>query len=316
LRSLKIDRGYVMPRINAVFGVPGAGKSRKITRSYKGGDLVVSTTKSATESLAKHLVSPRYRKLQSSNVRSYVRTVDSYIMHGRTTANMLHFDEALMCHFADVLAVAYKCKAKVVCLYGDPMQLRFIQRTATFGNLLWAWYLRPVDVVLMSVSDRIPPSAAAMLANFYNGRLYALSEEDDKPKKIVCGYNAIPKSDTVQYITMYQEDKKILLGAGFKNVITSGEAQGETYEHVALVQVDKSRVPLFNSVPHVIVALSRHTKSFVFYTPEMYGSNLVTSAIVRGNDVTLISEAKYNSSVHGDVELNMSFEQYGNLLEN
>jgi len=131
-----------------------------------------------------------------------------------------------------------------------------------------------------------------------------------------CGYNAIPKSDTVQYITMYQEDKKILLGAGFKNVITSGEAQGETYEHVALVQVDKSRVPLFNSVPHVIVALSRHTKSFVFYTPEMYGSNLVTSAIVRGNDVTLISEAKYNSSVHGDVELNMSFEQYGNLLEN
>ena len=71
-------------------------------------------------------------------------------------------------------------------------------------------------------------------------------------------------------LTFTQSDKEALLSRGYSDVHTVHEVQGETYADVSLVRLTPTPVSIIaRDSPHVLVALSRHTKSFKYYTVVM-----------------------------------------------
>lgn len=76
----------------------------------------------------------------------------------------------------------------------------------------------------------------------------------------------IPNRDNTTYLTFTQEEKTILKKLRLKKVSTIHEAQGKTYQHVICVRDNPRSVEIFNSQKHILVALTRHTESFVYYT--------------------------------------------------
>lgn len=82
-------------------------------------------------------------------------------------------------------------------------------------------------------------------------------------------------------------DKDILVQAGYgkekgSKVLTIHEAQGLTYEHVVCVRRSNKKLKLYDSVEHAVVAISRHTVDFVYYTDK---DDAITR-FVRGVNIT------------------------------
>jgi len=84
-----------------------------------------------------------------------------------------------------------------------------------------------------------------------------------------------PKSKPLKgkIITFTQSDKAELKERGYEEVSTFGEIntvheiQGETFEDVSVVRLTPTPLELISkSSPHVLVALTRHTKSFKYYS--------------------------------------------------
>lgn len=68
-------------------------------------------------------------------------------------------------------------------------------------------------------------------------------------------------------ITFTQSDKQSLIKSGYNDVNTVHEIQGETFEETAVVRATPTPIGLIaRDSPHVLVALTRHTKAMVYYT--------------------------------------------------
>ena len=71
-------------------------------------------------------------------------------------------------------------------------------------------------------------------------------------------------------MTFTQSDKEALLSRGYADVHTVHEVQGETYAVVSLDRLTPTPVSIIaRDSPHVLVSLSRHTKSLKYYTVVM-----------------------------------------------
>lgn len=82
--------------------------------------------------------------------------------------------------------------------------------------------------------------------------------------------NPVSKPMKGKILTFTQSDKDALQSRGYNNVHTVHEVQGETYTDVSLVRLTPTPVSIISrESPHVLVALSRHTKSFRYYTVVM-----------------------------------------------
>ncbi|CAH0717102.1 unnamed protein product, partial [Brenthis ino] len=78
------------------------------------------------------------------------------------------------------------------------------------------------------------------------------------------------REEGVVYLALYQSDKEDLIRQGYaakgSKVLTVHEAQGQTFEHVRYVRTSPKALNLYESEGHAIVAISRHTRSFVYYS--------------------------------------------------
>jgi hypothetical protein len=219
-----------------------------------------------------------------------IRTIDSFLMNPNCVSKILYVDEALMAHAGAILAIAKLSRAEEVWLYGDQKQIPFINFHPAYhlkyGS--WEWFDK---TKVNKVSHRCPIDVVAGLSAIYDGELLTSSTVRDSMsyQRIESVENLRPQSG-VQYLTFLRADKAELIRRGFGKVLTVDEynvntvheVQGETYEHVILVRLTASRSEIFDSQPHCVVAVSRHTQSFVYCST---GPNdLVRTIIERSGD--------------------------------
>ena len=74
------------------------------------------------------------------------------------------------------------------------------------------------------------------------------------------------------FLVHTQEEKETLTNQGYgsgtgSRILTIHEAQGLTYESVIAIKT-KANMKLHESVPHAVVAISRHTGTFTYYADD------------------------------------------------
>jgi len=302
--------------IHVKSGPPGAGKTYDIVKSHDTKtDFVTCPVRDSILDTRSNLAK-RYG-VDARQLKLRVRTIDSYLVnYGEDKATRdLHctrvlLDEAYMEHAGKLYAVAALLGAVNVQAYGDRQQIPYVVRaqyvavhkTLRHNTLEDSW-----------ITYRCPPSAVAAWGHMFDWRVRAKSKVEDKIQ--VVEQNPLQyrfsKGDVI--LTMYQADKKLLQARlrhekiiPMTSILTTHEAEGRTYDNVVLVRTDVRNagsgfsLSLYDQAPYVLVAMSRHRKSFKYVTTKNVG-DLVCKLIEQSHDVRRVVAAADELSA-GDIK--------------
>ncbi|CAH2083953.1 unnamed protein product [Euphydryas editha] len=263
---------WELPALKWINGVPGCGKTTHIVGNFdEEGEIVATTTLEAAKDL-KEKLTHRYGK----KAKSKVRTMASILVNGfheGVKINRLTVDEALMNHFGAIVMAARLSEAKEVVLVGDINQLPYIDR----DNLFVMRYCRPNMTTHitceLSCTHRNPKDVALAINEVYKNIYSSNSIVHSLRMERFTGARIPEREDGTLYLVFTQEEKKTLLNQGYgtgrgSSVMTIHEAQGQTRERVIIVQTKARRLRIHDSVPHAVVAVTRHTKTCIYYTDD------------------------------------------------
>jgi len=259
----------------AHIGVPGAGKTHAIITGCQTGDLILAGCRKSIEDAAEEL------KLKRPDVKVDARTADSYLINKQTKHRVVWLDERYALHAGYLGLIAAHTECEVLHTFGDPNQIPCYSRIAGFHFLHND--VGDTNVVYEAVSKRVPMDVAQLLAPYYTkyGKFQTMN-----PKKKSLTFSKITSiaditpDESVQYITWTQDEKKrISKVRGFSNVKTIGESQGITQRDTVLIRLNPRTLALFTKREQAIVALSRHTNSFKYYSVTAQSSDMVYKLI-------------------------------------
>jgi len=240
-------------RIILYDGVPGCGKTRSIAhKAVLGVDLILTNTR-----LTLPYLDP------NGHSREYVRTYGSFLSDASIEADNVYMDEALMVHPGVIYLCAYLSSAKTVHCYGDTMQLKFVGHVA--AHKLMYRDIRASEVRRMNVTHRCPIEITDILSQFYpeiitdSSLLGTISIEQLYPGD----FDGLPTSQPLMTFTTHE--KQMLTSVGYR-AHTIAECQGETFTNVCLVRLLVQDMAIYQTSSILVVALSRHTTSIVYYT--------------------------------------------------
>nr|AGN29712.1 replicase protein [Tobacco streak virus] len=263
-------------KITIVDGVAGCGKTthlKKIARidsSAAGSpDMVLTSNRSSSDELKEVIDCPEVMKYR-------IRTVDSYLMlKSWFSAERLLFDECFLTHAGCVYAAATLAQVKEVIAFGDTEQVPFISRLPEF-RMEHHKVVGKIDV--QTTTYRCPRDATACLKKFfYKNKTVKSASVVERSLEMVPIQSVIqiqPERD-VLYMTHTRADKEALMripGMPKDRIKTTHEAQGETWDHVVMFRLSKTTNLLHSGKGpdlgpcHNLVAISRHRKSFRYYT--------------------------------------------------
>ena len=299
---------WEVPKITWVNGVPGCGKTTWIARNYvRDSDIIITATLEAANELRHRLE----HKL-GSNAKSEVRTMASLLVNGslaNKTYNRLIVDEALMSHFGAIVMATRITGAGVLVLMGDTNQLPYIDREHLFA----LQYDRPHTLATISqelqCTHRNPIDVAYALNNIYKGIYSSKSRVRSLKLERYSGVN-IPKTlPNTLYLVHTQKDKRALKTTGYgeglgSRVLTIHEAQGMTYDMVVIVRASTKKLPIYDSIQHAVVAVSRHTVECVYYTDD--GGDAIGKLVGRAVQTETRRLIEYNMKMamhHRDMEV-------------
>jgi len=283
-RRLNIADFDKLPEFVFINGVPGCGKTTFIINNHvpseyapatkvkpvpallKLGDLVLTATRDAAADLR--------QRLSRSGIRAdkfQYRTVDSYLLNrGDEVFSSIWVDEALMSHAGAVFMCAKFSGASKAYLIGDRFQIPYVARLP--GIVLNHHSLCDVLPVAhtLNVSFRCPVDVAAALSDVYEPRMQSTNHRRRSMRiEKINGIADVPKRrDDVQYLTFTQPEKYLLAEKGYAPVNTVHEYQGKSCSTIWVVRLShRTSDELFKKEAWAIVALSRHTRELVYYTP-------------------------------------------------
>uniref|UniRef100_A0A182QRG4 (+)RNA virus helicase C-terminal domain-containing protein n=1 Tax=Anopheles farauti TaxID=69004 RepID=A0A182QRG4_9DIPT len=251
--------GTYIPPITLRNGVPGCGKTKYIIDNADTSDYILTTTRENKQDIA----------TRCPVMQSRVRTVHSVIVNNRTLKNVsvkrLFIDEALMSHAGELLIAITILRPEFVEMSGDVNQIPFINRAAAI-IMKFDDASRICDSVThASMSYRVPKDVAALFSPSYEQGFTTNNHIDNSLKWVeVSGFQDLPKEDPV--LVFKQAEKTMLRLEGY-DVSTVHEYQGKQSERISLYR--HSTIPsdqIYSSDPHILVALSRHTQSLIYYT--------------------------------------------------
>nr|APG77733.1 hypothetical protein [Hubei virga-like virus 13] len=271
----KLQLGF---KLELVEGVPGCGKTRYIIDHHEFSDsncghVVLTSSREAAEDLRRR-VAERYRlKPDHPILLKRYRTVDSFLMHYdvRVPVEVLWVDEGLMKHFGDLIWCAVMCGCKILRIIGDRAQVPFHNRLA--GVELRYHRLRVSEkrmkTTFLSTTHRCPVDVAVMLNRFgvYTSKVKSTSDvERSLSVGLLQNFTQLHSMRDRVFLTFTTLERDSLKKEGFERVFTINQFQGNQASHVVLVRDNVKNLPLFNSKNHMLVAISRHTKSFSYLT--------------------------------------------------
>ncbi|AYA58347.1 1a/1b [Blackcurrant leafroll-associated virus 1] len=210
------------------------------------------------------------------SVQPYVCTIDSYLMHSpERKCEILFVDECFMVHAGEVLAALEFTKCKVALLFGDSRQIHYIHRgeleASRFSDL--NNYIDGSGRIYGNKSYRCPWDVCEWLSKQYENKISSVAHntvgESSCSVKLVECEEDLEISPHTKYLTYTQEEKHRVQAYLNKRhlkseVNTVHEVQGETYTKVDLVRFKFQEDAPFSSMNHIVVALSRHTRSLVY----------------------------------------------------
>lgn len=257
----------IVPRMSKVNGVPGCGKTTWIVSIFNTEeDMTVTTTTEAAKDLR-----ARLEQSKGKSATTRVRTMASLLVNGMRkgdTCKRLLVDEALMNHFGSIVMAALITAAEEVLMIGDENQLPYIDR----NNLFALEHNRPnvkLPTTHLLCTHRCPQDVPYALKEVHEGIYSSRPGVRSLTLQRYTGAS-IPKAEGILYLVHTQVEKNLLKSQGFgidenSRVQTIHEAQGLTYEHVVIVRTENRKLKVAESVPHAVVAISRHTKTCVYY---------------------------------------------------
>lgn len=275
-----------VPDTSLIEGVPGCGKTTRAVKNFPDYGMVVCSTRSAVKD-----VSDRIRKLHMSEenntgtvtydrIKTCVRTSDSIVVNGFNSddheVNELVLDEALMKHPGEILPIILLTNPKCVRLIGDTQQIPFVNRTQ---------YLHQYKSIQLPVTEylnnsyRCPADVISTVANMYS---YGVTSSNDirssRNAKIIKALADIPLADhdwkKTSVLTFKQNEKQLMIDFFSSlnldvQVNTIHEFQGNQNENIVVIRAPKHSVvteSLYHRKNYALVAITRHTKSFTYYT--------------------------------------------------
>lgn len=263
-----LDQVPKLPLIPVVLveGVPGAGKTTYILDQNVNNqnNLILTVTKEAQIDMTERAVA---RGLKLSKQR--IRTVDSYLLSKSNIGKVedVWIDEALLIHCGVWMWIVEKSKCKRLNVVGDRAQIPYINRSG-----LSLGYSRPqnweLERKVLPVNHRNPLDIVCWLNT---SRRYDFTVSGTSTVQRSVKYNKISgigaiKDHKKKYLTFTQADKALLETLKF-NVNTVHEYQGNQADDIVLVRLTvKEADKLYKSKSHILVALTRHRKSFEYLT--------------------------------------------------
>lgn len=258
-------------------GVPGCGKTHTILQmvNLDFTDLVLTATREAAEDFRTRLNERNARILDRQQLKRICRTLDSYLIHEDIQMySRLIVDEALMAHFGHIACCIAKSRAKTIVLIGDKLQIPYINRNKICDM---RFSLFP-DVVLssieqMNITYRCTLTTTALLSPLYVKQGYRSMQSTShvwnefELRKYV-NITSINAAQGTKFLVFKQSEKTLLAKAGC-DVSTVHEYQGKQTDDIIIVRTSELKHSIYESQPHMLVAVSRHRRSIVYYTPDL-----------------------------------------------
>lgn len=256
-------------------GVPGCGKTTFILNNYLPGDLVLFPTRDSAQDFRTrfHKHNPNQNKTTS---KDYFRTLHSFLINSShhiqqgNSYKRVIIDEALMMHAGEILFAANCAGAQEIMLIGDINQIPYINR---MGDLEVNFYkiseLAEIKQQL-NISYRCTLSTTALLSPYYSQGMMTTNcvENDLKLKNFISldDLNKVIDKNRHTCLVFKQSEKRELSKLGYTTA-TIHEYQGRQAEDIVVVRTTSNLDNIYNSIPHCLVGISRHTKSFLYITP-------------------------------------------------
>lgn len=305
--------GPVVSNFRFVNGVFGCGKTYEIVQSYRAGNLYLSATANSVKAVRKRL----YRG--ASEGEKFVRTYDSALMHGVPKAEVVLLDELPMAHAGQVLALIEKIKPRTIVGYGDFHQICYISFLAAY-RMRFASLREHCVVEHRVTTHRCRVSVCAAVLQFYGedsglavcGCHEHLLEEEGFDVRRVQTIQEVPMRK-VKYAAFKHWEQAIVreelqkagfdaatmlvdLEEGTSDVSTVHTLQGDTYDELIVVRLDKTTKPgaIYFQDDQVLVALTRARLKVTYYTcsDEIDG---ISAAWERSNQRRLRNIVRKNS---------------------
>ena len=284
-------------------GPAGCGKTTAIVTGLRVTDVVLAPPKASVLETRQRIQEKRPEL--AFPVGDRCRTVDSYLVNALGSGKVrglstdcLKGDEAFMTRSGRWYACALLLGAKELRVYGDPEQIPHVPRA-----LCPQVYLRlhPSEVVASWITYRCPHDALAAVGDLY-GWCARSASQVARSLYLLPTHDSRPVEDGHVMLCMYQDDKleieKLYKSSSRRiKVMTVHEAQGNTFKHVRLHRFVRGKnqtdVPdafdLFQKSAYVLVAMTRHTHSFQYFT--QMGADSVVRRIQSGSSPTRINAA-------------------------
>jgi 23S rRNA U2552 (ribose-2'-O)-methylase RlmE/FtsJ len=264
---------------------PGCGKTEMVLQTHvPNQDLVLMTTVEGLADFKRRLTSRDPRIKPSPN--NY-RTIASVLLNGSKQFDDLYIDEAGMQHYGALVLVVNIVRPKRVMVLGDFKQIAAIVKTyqmkTSTGQLYVAAYNNIWDHIpirqVLEVSHRMPLDVTAALRPLYEeayrsmgirASLYSSSPIKRSVKLHDTSQRHLqtmrPSGRILTYTHLEKHDVEAMLHD--VNPITIHSFQGQQAEEVSVCRTNF--VPdsqIFLRPEYALVAISRHTHRFNYYTP-------------------------------------------------
>jgi len=214
-------------------------------------------------------VSMKYN-IKGANLRIDYRTVASVLVNGSKKKYMRCFiDECLLFHAGGIGYISSLTGAKEVVIVGDEWQIPYIERDGVCEVLFSSPRNFCKTTEIISCTRRCPIDVCYAVCIFYMGIYTTNLIEHSLCFLKLSDKHCFEDEPNTLYLTHTQVDKHLLLdkGLGIKSVVlTIHEAQGQTFDNVILVRFNKKHHDVYNSDEHAVVSITRHRKTFTYFS--------------------------------------------------
>lgn len=258
-------------------GPPGCGKTYDLLNAMDEQDVAMCPVRESAMDTRARLGE---KKPQFPNLRGRVRTIDSYLVNYGSdrvksiAARALHADEVYMSHSGKWYAAAALLGVQVVYAYGDEEQIPHVSRVQAASA-----YLRVIANEKHVKFDiyRCPADALAAWGFIYEWRARTHSKVKNS-MRVETDASTLVMPNGCVLMCMYQADKKQLLhkyamavSKKGVRVMTVHESEGKTFKDVWFFRFDtrvrQDDMSLYDKQAYALVAMSRHTHTFVYIRP-------------------------------------------------
>jgi hypothetical protein len=259
-------------------GVPGCGKTFSITEEHNmSTDLVCTQTLSGKKEYDIALSTRRGYKPER------YRTYDSILVNPKTVPKSYNLlaDEGFMVHFGQLLMVAVLAGVRAIEISGDTVQIKFISRVLGWIPQFHEPDLAAADIIPINETRRLPIDITNMMSCVYP-KITTTSKVVGSLRIVKITTTPIITEPHDLIMTFTQGEKTDVANLNSKHnaeVSTIHEKQGATTLNAALIRTRAQNNPIYSSLAHIIVGVTRHRMSFTYYTVD---DDDLTCKLLRG----------------------------------